>query len=79
MFAYKTDSLTHFSGTIYFKCTVHFMSYITLMLYVKYDISKPGLKKIKKIGFFLFKSDLFDFLDLLDFFEIWYIDIYIDV
>ena len=37
----------------------------------------PGLKKImifiKKIGFLKFKSDLFDF------FEIWYIDIYIDV
>ena len=45
-----------------------------------------GLKKIKifkkiikKIGFCLFKSDLFDFFYLFDFFEIWYIDIYIDV
>ena len=33
----------------------------------------------KKLDFFKFKSDLFDFFNLFDFFEIWYIDIYIDV
>ena len=33
----------------------------------------------KKILFFKFKLDLFDFFYLFDFFEIWYIDIYIDV
>ena len=33
----------------------------------------------KKSDFLKFKSDLFDFFYLFDFFEIWYIDIYIDV
>ena len=40
---------------------------------------QPGLKKImilKKNQIFLFKSDFFFLFDL---FEVWYIDIYIDV
>ena len=33
----------------------------------------------QKNRIFLFKSDFFNFFYLFDFFEIWYIDIYIDV
>ena len=54
-----------------------------LFLSIRRICPTPGLKKImifiKKIGFFYLNRIYLIFFYLFDFFEIWYIDIYIDV